>query len=100
MYIDANTIITGGAVLGAILAIGGVVFGAYRWYLKQEHQSTQIAELKEQHEEDIAHIKKENTLICFALSACLDGLLQLGCNHSVPEAKAALDKHLNLQAHE
>ena len=100
MYIDAQTIITAGAVLGAVLTIGGVVFAVYRWYLKQEHQSTQIAELKAQHEEDIKHIKKENTLICYALSACLDGLLQLGCNHSVPDAKAKLDKHLNIQAHE
>ena len=100
MYIDANTIITAGAGLGAVLAIGGVVFAVYRWYLKQNHQSTEIAELKAQHDADIAHIKKENTLLCYAMSACLDGLLQLGCNHSVPDAKAALDKHLNQQAHE
>lgn len=98
--ITANAIITAGAVLGAVLAIGGTVFAVYRWYLKQEHQSKQIAELQEQHISDIQHINRENKLLCYAMSACLDGLLQLGCNHSVPDAKAALDKHLNEQAHE
>ena len=50
-------------------------------------------------DELIAKIKEENTLICFALSACLDGLQQLGANHSVPVAKDKLDKYLNQKAH-
>ena len=100
MYIDANTIILAGGVLAAVLAIGGVFVKVHRWVIKQDHQSNQIEELKAQHENDIKHIKVENTLICYALSACLDGLQQLGCNHTVPDAKAKLDKHLNQQAHE
>ena len=100
MYITASTIITAGGVLGALIAIGGIFVKIHRWIIKQDEQSNQIQELKEQHEDDIAHIKKENTLICYALAACLDGLQQLGCNHTVPEAKRKLDKHLNQQAHE
>lgn len=99
MYIDANTIITAGAVLAAILAIGGGILAVYRWYLKQNHQSTEIAELKCQHNEDVMQIKEENTLLCYGLAACLDGLIQLGCNHSVTDAKDRLDKYLNKQAH-
>ena len=45
-------------------------------------------------------LKEENCLVCFALSACLDGLQQLGANHTVPIAKEKLDKYLNQQAHE
>ncbi len=86
--ITSETVIAAGAVITALIAIFGVIFAAYRWYLKQGRQ-----------DEDIANIKEENTLICFALSACLDGLMQLGANHSVPVAKDKLDKHLNKKAH-
>lgn len=81
-----------GAVVGALSLLFGLIFGAYRWYLKQNGKQ------KEQ-DADIARIKEENCLICYALSACLDGLMQLGANHSVPDAKERLDKYLNKQAH-
>lgn len=88
MTITTDTIITAAALLGALAAIFGAIFAIHRWYLKQEKQDV-----------DIAKIKEENTLICFALSACLDGLQQLGANHAVPIAKEKLDKYLNQQAH-
>lgn len=86
--VSADTLITIAAVIGALSVISGVVFAVYRWYLKQEKQ-----------DKDIAHIKEEDTLIVFALSACLDGLQQLGANHSVPIAKDKLDKYINQRAH-
>ena len=86
--ISADTLITIAAVIGALSVIFGVVFAVYRWYLKQEKQ-----------DKDIAHIKEEDTLIVFALSACLDGLQQLGANPTVPIAKDKLDKYINQQAH-
>lgn len=86
--VSADTIITIAAVIGALGVIFGVVFAVYRWYLKQEKQ-----------DKDIVHIKEEDTLIVFALSACLDGLQQLGANHTVPIAKDKLDKYINQQAH-
>ena len=98
--ITADTLITAGAVLAAVTAIAGALIAAYKKAKKPDENAKLIAELKAQHEDDIKHIKKENTLVCYALSACLDGLLQLGCNHTVPDAKTKLDKHLNEQAHE
>ena len=86
--VSADTLITIAAVIGALSVIFGVVFAVYRWYLKQEKQ-----------DKDIAHIKEEDTLIVFALSACLDGLQQLGANHAVPIAKDKLDKYINQRAH-
>jgi hypothetical protein len=80
------------AVIGAIGVIFGVIFGAYRWYLRQNRK-------QREQDADIARIKAENCLICYGLSACLDGLMQLGANHSVPDAKEKLDKYLNQQAH-
>lgn len=88
MVITWQTIITAGAVLTAVLAIGGVALKVHKWYLKQEKQ-----------DEEIKRVKEEETLICYALSACLDGLMQLGANHTVPVAKDKLDKYLNQQAH-
>lgn len=86
--ISADTIITIAAVITALGVIFGVIFAIYKWYLKQEKQ-----------DKDIAHIKEEDTLIVFSLSACLDGLQQLGANHTVPIAKDKLDKYINQQAH-
>lgn len=81
-------IITGASLITALGVLLGVVFKVHKWYLKQEQQDKEIKQIKE-----------ENTLICFALSACLDGLQQLGANHTVPIAKEKLDKYLNQQAH-
>ena len=88
MTFTTETILTTAAVITALGVIFGAIFAVYRWYLKQEKQ-----------DKDIAKIKEENTLICNALSACLDGLQQLGANHNVPVAKDKLDKYLNQQAH-
>lgn len=99
MVVTWQTIITAGAVLTALGVIIGGILKVHKWYLRQEDQDKTITELKKHHEEDLKRVREENTLICYALSACLDGLEQLGCNHSVPEAKKKLDKYLNQQAH-
>ena len=81
-------IITVASLITALGVILGFVFKVHKWYLKQEKQ-----------DKEIQRLKKENTLICYALSACLDGLMQLGANHTVPLAKDKLDKYLNQEAH-
>lgn len=81
-------IITAASLITALGVIFGFAFKVHKWYLKQEQQDKEIKQIKE-----------EDTLICYALSACLDGLQQLGANHTVPDAKEKLDKYLNQQAH-
>ena len=81
-------IIMGASLITARGVILGLIIKIHKWYLKQEKQ-----------DDEIKQIKEEDTLICFALSACLDGLMQLGANHTVPVAKDKLDKYLNKQAH-
>ena len=100
MYITWQTITAAGAVASAMVMLLGFLFKGHKWFLKQENQDDRIDKLTEHHEEDVRRIKEENCLICYALSACLDGLQQLGCNHTVPDAKQKLDKYLNQQAHE
>lgn len=93
MYIDANTIITAGSVLGAALTIGGVLIAIYKWVDRQNRQNNA-------QDTDIKKIKDEQCLLTYGILACLDGLQQLGCNHSVPETRAKIEKHINKAAHE
>ena len=85
---ELNVVITLAGALSALLAIIGMIFAVYRWYLKQEAQDS-----------DIKKIKEENALIVYALSACLEGLIQLGADEKVKCAKDKLDKYINTQAH-
>lgn len=100
MYITWSTIITAGGVVSALGVLIGLILKVHKWYLRMNELGEEISELKQHHKEDVQRINEENKLICFALSACLDGLIQLGANHNVPIAKEKLDKYLNQQAHE
>lgn len=89
MYIDANTIIMFGAIIGVLGTCGGVLYKTFRWVERQKEQ-----------DEEIANIKDEQCVICYSLLATLDGLKQLGANGNVTDAYNKLEKHLNQQAHQ
>lgn len=89
MTITPQNLITAAAVIAAVIAILGYYNKAYKWYQKQEKQ-----------DKDIKTIQREQALIVYGLRACLDGLGQLGANHTVPEARDKLDKYINQQAHD
>lgn len=99
IHLDMQAVITAAAFLGALGAILAIAVKCFKWFTKPEKLETEIKALREKHENDMAESNEERQLICFALSACLDGLQQLGCNHSVTEAKNMMDKHLNKKAH-
>ena len=99
MQVTWQTIITAGAVLAALCTLTGMLFRIFGWYQHDHERDRSMRALKERHERDLKRVKEENSLICYALSACLDGLMQLGANHTVPDAKERLDKYLNEQAH-
>ena len=92
----AQTIITTAAVIAAIIAIIGYYNKVYSWVKHQEEQDERMDRI----EKSDATERKELSLIVYALSACLDGLGQLGANHTVPVAKDKLDKYINKQAHQ
>ena len=89
MYVTWQTAMAFISFLSALGVVLGFILKVHKWYLEQQSLKKEMAETKE-----------ENALICFALSACLDGLQQLGANHTVPVAKDKLDKFLNKRAHE
>lgn len=100
LYIDIETIITLSKAIGAIGAIGALVFGAYRWYLKQERLGGEIESLKTKHNEDIKKIEEEACLHTYGILACLKGLQEQGCNGPVTEAIGKFEKYINKKAHD
>lgn len=86
MQID---IIEMASVITAATIIGGALFGIFMFYIDSKHQK-----------EEIKTIKKEQTVICYALSACLNGLHQLGANGEVTDALKMMNKHINKAAHD
>ena len=82
----AEIITACGVILGAVLAV-------YKFYDNTKRQN-------EAQNKKIKSMQSELTLICYGLGACLDGLEQLGANHTVPKAREKLDKHLNKAAHD
>ncbi len=91
----AQWIISAAALAAAVIALVGYYNKIHNWVRHQDEQDARMTAI----EADIAESKEERTLIVFALSACLDGLQQLGANHAVPVAKDKLDKFINKKAH-
>ena len=88
----AETLTKIAAVIGAVSVIITLIYKIFSFIERQKQQDAEIEKLKQR-------VEKENTLLCYGISACLDGLQQLGVNHTVPDAKNKLDKYLNQQAH-
>jgi len=94
-----QTFITAAAVIGAIVALVGYFSKMVRWFDKQKEQDNDIQNIKQHHEDDMASIKKEQTLVVYGVLACLKGLKEQGCNGPVTEAINRIEKYLNETAH-
>ena len=94
-----QSVITASAVVGAIVALVTCFSKVVRWVDNQKKQDEDIKELRKHHEEDMASIKEEQTLIVYGVLACLKGLSEQGCNGPVTEAIGKFEKHLNEKAH-
>lgn len=87
--LTTDTLIQLAAVLTAIGVIGGVVLWCFRFVERNKKQ-----------DEELKAIRKEQTLICYGILACLRGLEEQGCDGPVHEALDKLEKHLNKAAHD
>ena len=85
----AKTIAIYAAAFSALGVFVGALFAVVKWLLRQKQQ-----------DDDLKRMKEEQAIICYGVIACLDGLMQLGANHSVPVAKEKLEKHINKMAHD
>lgn len=87
-------------IIGACSVILGVIIGGYKLYDRLLDRVDDIEKRMNAQEKEIERMKKEDTLVIYALRACLDGLKQQGCNGKVTEAFDMLDKHVNKAAHD
>lgn len=91
-----------GTIAALITGIGTIIAVPKAIIKKRDkrRENERLAMEKDQKQDaDIQKLKEENSLIVYGLSACLDGLQQLGCNHKVTKAKDKIDKYINQQAH-
>ena len=95
-----QSLITAAAIVGAVVALVSHFSKIVRWVDKQSKQDEDIKALRKHHEEDMASIKEEQTLLVYGVLACLKGLSEQGCNGPVSEAIDKLDKYLNMKAHQ
>ena len=95
-----QSVITAAAIVGAVVALVSYFSKLVRWVDKQSKQDEDIKALRKHHEEDMASIKEEQTLLVYGVLACLKGLSERGCNGPVSEAIDKLDKYLNMKAHQ
>ena len=94
-----QSFITAAALVGAVVALVTYFSKVVRWVDKQSKQDEEINRLKQHHEEDIAAIKQEQTLLVEGILACLQGLQEKGCNGPVTKAIVKYQTYLNAKAH-
>ena len=87
--ISADTLIKLAELLTALGVIGGVVLWCLKFVQRSRRQN-----------EALKAIRREQTLICYGLLACLQGLKEQGCNGPVTEAMNRMETHLNQAAHD
>lgn len=91
MYIEvtAQTVITAGAVAGALSVLIALLVKVVHWVDRQKAQDAELLSVQE-----------ELTLLTYGVLACLKGLVEQGCNGPVTEAVNKIEKHLNEKAHD
>lgn len=97
--VTLQSVITFAAFVAALIALVAYFSKVVRWVDKQNEQDAEIKKLKQHHEEDIASIKEEQTLLVEGILACLQGLKEQGCNGPVTKAIEKYENYLNQKAH-
>ena len=111
LEITVQNIITAASLVTSALLLIKLFANGVRRYDKNEKQSTDIADLKKQHEDDVkmleselaSEVRKTNAelqILTYGVLACLKGLQEKGCNGPVTEAANKIERYLNQKAHE
>lgn len=109
--VNAQTIVTVGAVATAVALLVSRFANGVRWFDHQNEQDKNHNALEQKHEKDMKELRenvarefndiaKEQTLLTYGVLACLKGLKEQGCNGPVTEAINKIEKYLNTKAHD
>lgn len=110
LELTPQTIITAGSVVTATILLVQRFAKGVRWFDKQEKQSTDIEELKTQHDADVSKLENEMSeqirknneelqILTRGILACLKGLQEKGCNGPVTDTAREIEEYLNKKAH-
>ena len=88
MYLSGQEIVEIAKWLSAAGVVSGLLFAVFQFLERDKRQKAEIAA-----------IKREQSVMCYGILACLKGLKEQGCNGPVTEALHTLEKHLNQSAH-
>lgn len=83
MTIGTDTVVMLAELLSALGVIGGVVLWLFKFVQRSSRQA-----------EELRSIRKEQTLICYGLLACLKGLKEQGCNGPVTTGSKSISIRL------
>ena len=105
MVIDVEVLTKWLAFFAEVGAIIGGIYAYIRLKIiarieKVEDDVEKLQQDAKDFNEELELDKEERILIIKALSACLDGLTQLGANHSVTDRKEEIDDFLLKRSHE
>ena len=93
IYFEIGAAVEAATLITALIAISAAARKMYVWIERQERQNTeQWSAIKKS--------RREQTLICYGVKACLEGLVEQGCDGPCRDALSRLSKHLNEAAHE
>lgn len=81
-----------------VAAIGALISGIVAVY-KAVRAMDKVVENNKRQNAEIAEIREEQTISCYALQGCLKGLIEQGCDGPCKDALELLNKHLNKKAH-
>lgn len=98
--ISLQNVILLSTATAAFGVLTGYLVKGVRWFDRQGQQDKEIDAIKAQHDEDMAAIRHEQTVIVYGLLACLRGLKEQGCNGPVADAIKKIEKYLNQKAHD
>jgi hypothetical protein len=93
IYLELGTLAEVTALITALIAISAQARKMYLWFERQERQNAEQWNA-------INRSRREQTLICYGVKACLEGLVEQGCDGPCRDALDRLEKHLNKAAHE
>lgn len=83
-----QTIITAGAVIGAVVGI-----------MKYYNKGYDLVKHQKEQDKSIKDIQSELTLLTYGVLACLKGLQEQGADGPVTEAIDKIEQHINQRAH-
>lgn len=99
ILINGDVIIKAAAVVTAISVFVGLVVKVAKFFSSRTVRIELLEKKTKEIEDGMKLDRQENGLLMEGILACLDGLEQQGCNHTVPATKEKISKYINERAH-